>query len=176
MGSKILLLFIIVPPSYRCSSSQAHNIEEGHRSREKPIIQSGEKKTANPSKLHSNRLHAPAVVTLIHYAGVQHDSIFSGRRHGTAVGLTDFAHRSHLISSCTQLGGQHNLVSYLQGVVFSEVLVTPRLCPAKATVPSQILVSVSVRHPWPGCCFRCPDRSLPSANGRIFSVPRDPPE
>lgn len=85
-------------------------------------MQPGEKNGVNSSRLHSDRLHAPAVVTLIHYTGVQHDPIFSGRRHGTAVGLTDFAHRSHLISSCAQLGGQHNLVSCLQGVDFPKMV------------------------------------------------------
>lgn len=100
---------------------------------------------AQQISLHSSRLDAPAVSTLIHHAGVQHDPVLAGRRHGTAVRFADLADGGNFIGTGAQLSGQGNLIPDLQGMDLAEMVVDTRLWPARATVPSQILVSVK----WP---------------------------
>ena len=106
-----------------CGSLQAHNIEEEERSRAEPLKADGEKNAAKSSRLHSGCLDAPAVGALVHHAGVEHDAVFAGGRHGAAVCLADLAHRGHLIGAGAQLGGQGDLVAQLQGVDLPEMVV-----------------------------------------------------
>lgn len=61
---------------------------------------------AQQISLHSSRLDAPAVSTLIHHAGVQHDPVLAGRRHGTAVRFADLADGGNFIGTGAQLSGQ----------------------------------------------------------------------
>ena len=100
---------------------------------------------AQQISLHSSRLDAPAVSTLIHHAGVQHDPVLAGRRHGTAVRFADLADGGNFIGTGAQLSGQGNLIPISRVWILPKWLLTPRLWPARATVPSQILVSVK----WP---------------------------
>ena len=71
---------------------------------------------AQQISLHSSRLDAPAVSTLIHHAGVQHDPVLAGRRHGTAVRFADLADGGNFIGTGAQLSGQGNLIPDLQGM------------------------------------------------------------
>ena len=73
--------------------------------------------------LHSSCLNAPAVGTLIHHTGVQHDPILTGRRHGTAVRFTDLTDRGYFISAGAQFGGQGNFITDLQCMDLAEMVV-----------------------------------------------------
>ena len=78
---------------------------------------------AQQISLHSSRLDAPAVSTLIHHAGVQHDPVLAGRRHGTAVRFADLADGGNFIGTGAQLSGQGNLIPDLQGMDLAEMVV-----------------------------------------------------
>ena len=77
---------------------------------------------AQQISLHSSRLDAPAVSTLIHHAGVQHDPVLAGRRHGTAVRFADLADGGNFIGTGAQLSGQGNLIPDLQGMDLADAV------------------------------------------------------
>ena len=78
---------------------------------------------AQQISLHSSRLDAPAVSTLIHYAGVQHDPVLASRRHGAAVRFADLADGGNFIGTGAQLSGQGDLIPDLQGMDLAEMVV-----------------------------------------------------
>lgn len=100
---------------------------------------------AQQISLHSSRLDAPAVSTLIHHAGVQHDPVLAGRRHGTAVRFADLADGGNFIGTGAQLSGQGNLIPDLQGMDLAEMVVDTPIVASQGNSAVQILVSVK----WP---------------------------
>ena len=84
---------------------------------------------------------AVAEVPLVPDASVQGEAALAGFLQAAPVRLADLGDSGHLIGFRSQLGGECDLVSSVQGVDFPEVIVLPAIMGSETDVAPQMEVS-----------------------------------